>query len=134
MNETRPCEGPGKRQTLKNPARTFQQIFHMNSMGFTPKQKTGDEWAGPCPDPACGGRDRFCFWVGGQGKHGLGRFYCRGCGRQGDAIQFLREFQGLGYGEACRALGLSPSKPSGHEYLLSSITPHRKPHRLPLHP
>jgi len=83
-------------------------------MGFTPKQKTGDEWAGPCPDPACGGRDRFCFWVGGQGKHGLGRFYCRGCGRQGDAIQFLREFQGLGYGEACRALGLSPSKPSGH--------------------
>lgn len=83
-------------------------------MGLTPKQKTADEWAGPCPDPACGGRDRFCIWAGGQGNHGLGRFYCRGCHRQGDAIQFCRDFQGLGYGEACRVLGLSPSRPSGH--------------------
>jgi len=83
-------------------------------MGLAARRKTADEWAGPCPDPACGGRDRFCIWAGGQGKHGLGRFYCRGCHRQGDAIQFLRDFQGLGYGEACRVLGLSPSSPSGH--------------------
>ena len=83
-------------------------------MGFTPKQKTANEWAGPCPDPACGGNDRFVFWTEGQGNHGLGRFYCRGCHRQGDAIQFLRDFRGLGYGEACRVLGLTPSRPSGH--------------------
>lgn len=83
-------------------------------MGLTAKQKTADEWAGPCPDPACGGHDRFCIWTGGQGKHGLGRYYCRGCGRQGDAVQFLRDFQGVSYGEACRALGLTPSRPSGH--------------------
>jgi len=80
-------------------------------MGLTAKQKTATEYAGPCP--ACGGNDRFCIWGGGQGKHGLGRFYCRGCGLQGDAIQFLREFQGLGYGEACRTLGLTPATPSG---------------------
>lgn len=80
-------------------------------MGFAARQKTGTEYAGPCP--ACGGNDRFCIWSGGQGKHGLGRFYCRGCGLQGDAIQFLREFQGLGYGEACRELGLTPAAPSG---------------------
>lgn len=92
-------------------------------MGFTPKQKTADEWAGPCPDPACGGNDRFCVWAGGQGKHGLGRYYCRGCGRQGDAIQFLRDFQDLGYGEACRALGLTPAKSSGHGASHAATTP-----------
>lgn len=80
-------------------------------MGFAAKQKTGSEFGGPCP--SCGGNDRFCIWSGGQGKHGLGRFYCRGCGLQGDAIQFLREFQGLGYGAACRALGLTLAAPSG---------------------
>jgi hypothetical protein len=80
-------------------------------MGLAAKQKTATEWAGPCP--SCGGNDRFCIWGGGLGKYGLGRFYCRGCGRSGDAIQFLREFQGLGYGEARRALGLTPTVPSG---------------------
>lgn len=82
-------------------------------MGFAAKQKTTTEFAGPCPD--CGGNDRFCIWSGGQGKHGMGRFYCRGCGLQGDAIQFLREFQSLGYGEACRTLGLTPAASSGRK-------------------
>jgi DNA primase len=80
-------------------------------MGLAAKQKTATEFAGPCP--TCGGNDRFCIWCGGEGKHGLGRFYCRGCGLQGDAIQFLREFQGFSYGEACRELGLTPAAPSG---------------------
>lgn len=80
-------------------------------MGLTAKQKTATEYGGPCP--SCGGNDRFCIWCGGEGKHGLGRFYCRGCGLQGDAIQFLREFLGIGYGEACRELGLTPAAPSG---------------------
>lgn len=80
-------------------------------MGLAAKRKTATEWAGPCP--SCGGNDRFCIWSGGQGKHGMGRFYCRGCYRSGDAIQFLRDFQGLGYGEACCALGLTPATPSG---------------------
>jgi hypothetical protein len=81
------------------------------AMGFTPKKKTANEWAGPCP--TCGGNDRFCIWGNGEGKHGLGRFYCRGCKVQGDAIEFLRAIQGLGYGEACRDLGLTPAAPSG---------------------
>lgn len=90
-------------------------------MGLTPKKKTESEFGGPCP--SCGGNDRFCIWGGGQGKHGLGRFYCRGCGLQGDAIQFLREFQGLGYGEACRALGLTPATPSGKQIPRDTVTP-----------
>ncbi|EFL50929.1 zinc finger CHC2-family protein [Solidesulfovibrio fructosivorans JJ]] len=80
-------------------------------MGLAAKQKTATEWAGSCP--SCGGNDRFCIWGGGQGKHGLGRYFCRGCGRSGDAIQFLRDFQNLGYGEACHELGLTPAAPSG---------------------
>jgi hypothetical protein len=90
-------------------------------MGLTAKQKTATEYGGPCP--SCGGNDRFCIWCGGEGKHGLGRFYCRGCGLQGDAIQFLREFQGFGYGEACRELGLTPATSSGKRAAQEPGTP-----------
>uniref|UniRef100_I2PWM7 DNA primase n=1 Tax=Desulfovibrio sp. U5L TaxID=596152 RepID=I2PWM7_9BACT len=90
-------------------------------MGLAAKQKTGTEFGGPCP--SCGGNDRFCIWSGGQGKHGLGRFFCRGCGRQGDAIQFLRDFQGLGYADACRALGLMPDAPSGRRTVREAGAP-----------
>ncbi|MHC1791995.1 CHC2 zinc finger domain-containing protein [Solidesulfovibrio sp.] len=75
------------------------------AMGLTPKQKTGAEWAGPCP--ACGGNDRFLIWPSRD------RFHCRGCKLQGDAIEFLRAIQGFGYGEACRELGRTPAAPSG---------------------
>lgn len=80
-------------------------------MGLSAKMKTAREYAGPCP--GCGGRDRFCLFIG-QGRDGMGRFMCRGCGLHGDAIQFLREFQGLGYRDACHTLGLAPAQVSGH--------------------
>ena len=60
----------------------------------------GGEYA--CPCPACGGKDRFRFWPA-QGEGGT--WYCRQCGRGGDCIQFLRDFEGLSYAEACRRLG-----------------------------
>ena len=61
----------------------------------------GGEWA--CPCPACGGKDRFRFWPA-QGEGGT--WYCRQCDKGGDSIQFLREFEGLSYTEACRRLGV----------------------------
>lgn len=61
----------------------------------------GGEWA--CPCPACGGKDRFRFWPA-QGEGGT--WYCRRCDKGGDSIQFLREFEGLSYTEACRRLGV----------------------------
>lgn len=67
------------------------------------KAKGPREWAGPCPD--CGGRDRFLVWP--DRPHG-GAFLCRGCGAQGDGIQFLRQFCGLSYPDACKVLGLTP--------------------------
>lgn len=67
------------------------------------KRKGPREWAGPCP--GCGGKDRFLVWP--ERPRG-GAYLCRGCGAQGDGIQFLREFGGMSYPEACAALGLTP--------------------------
>jgi DNA primase len=69
--------------------------------GVTPRKvasASGGEYAGPCP--VCGGSDRFRIW---QSK---GRFWCRGCGIQGDAIQYLRDVRGMSYPDACRELGV----------------------------
>ena len=71
--------------------------------GHTPKKKTAMEYAGPCPE--CGGDDRFCLMLN-QGKDGQGRYFCRGCERTGDRIQFLRDFCGLSFMDACKRLGV----------------------------
>ncbi len=60
----------------------------------------GGEYAGPCP--WCGGNDRFRVWPG------AGRYWCRGCDKAGDAIQYLRDFRGLSFLEACKYLGHDP--------------------------
>lgn len=68
----------------------------------------GGEYAGPCP--WCGGRDRFRVWPEQDG----GRYWCRGCERLGDSIQWLRDRRGLTFAEACRTLGREPGpRPSG---------------------
>jgi hypothetical protein len=66
----------------------------------------GGEYAGPCPK--CGGRDRLRVWPHAKTP----RFWCRQCGWSGDAIQYLRDHDGLTFREACarvgRALEASP--------------------------
>jgi DNA primase len=59
----------------------------------------GGEYAGPCP--WCGGEDRFHMWPQGDWPH----YWCRICGRRGDAIQYLREREGLTFRQACDRLG-----------------------------
>jgi len=76
------------------------------SCGQVPKKVStakGGEYASPCP--MCGGEDRFRVWPE-QGKNGT--YWCRGCGKGGDAIQLLRDAKGFGYKEACRLLGQEP--------------------------
>ena len=75
------------------------------------KSKGGGEYCGPCP--SCGGRDRFILWPEHQSGAKGGRFLCWGCGVQGDAVAFLREFRGLSYPEACEALRIEPSRRNG---------------------
>lgn len=60
----------------------------------------GGEYAGPCP--GCDGRDRFRVWP--QENGGEGSYWCRQCGKGGDGIQFLRDFRGMSYQDACKEL------------------------------
>lgn len=71
--------------------------------GFTLKKQAttnGGEYAGACP--FCGGSDRFRVWPE------EGRYWCRGCGKSGDSIQYLRERRGLSFIEACNVMGHDP--------------------------
>jgi DNA primase len=68
----------------------------------------GGEWQGPCP--GCGGTDRFHVWP--LQNDGKGGYWCRGCGKTGDNIQFLRDFEGMSFGDACRQLNVTlPGRP-----------------------
>ncbi len=60
----------------------------------------GGEYAGACP--FCGGSDRFKVWPETD------RYWCRGCDKAGDSIQYLREKRGLPFGDACKYLGRDP--------------------------
>ena len=66
----------------------------------------GGEYHSACP--GCGGNDRFHVWP--QQNDGSGSYWCRGCGKSGDNIQFLIDFEGLTYPEACRQLEIEPQK------------------------
>lgn len=69
---------------------------------------SGGEYQGPCP--ACGGDDRFHVW---PAQHdGKGSYWCRGCGKAGDNIQFLIDFEGLTFKEACEQLRIHPPERS----------------------
>ena len=94
----------------------MRSIIDFIPAGYELKQVTAGELAGPCP--WCGGRDRFHVWPG-KGKGG--RYWCRGCGRQGGGIAFLRERDGLSYADACRAIGTEAAIParSGRPLLLA---------------
>ncbi len=64
----------------------------------------GGEYHSACP--GCGGEDRFHVWpeqptAGG----GRGSFWCRGCEKAGDRIEFMRQFMGMSFREAARACG-----------------------------
>lgn len=69
------------------------------------KPKGSGEWAGPCP--LCGGIDRCCAWPE------RGRWWCRQCGKGGDAVDLLRLRDGLSYRAACDALGIAPASKGG---------------------
>jgi hypothetical protein len=70
----------------------------------------GGEWQGPCP--ACGGTDRFHVWPEKNG--GQGAYWCRGCEKSGDAIQFLRDFEGKSFREACDYLNITMEEKDYH--------------------
>lgn len=94
--------------------------------GFDP-HRAGDEWQGPCPGCGCG-TDRFCVREDANHKDGVARgwYHCghgkdgNGCGKTGDNIQYLRDFRGLGYKEACDHLGITPENMQADAYKYSA--------------
>lgn len=69
----------------------------------------GGEWQGPCP--GCGGKDRFHVW---PNQREGGSYWCRGCDKAGDNIQFLIDFEGMTFRQACDELRIDiPERPSG---------------------
>ena len=70
----------------------------------------GGEWQGPCP--SCGGDDRFHVWP--EQNEGKGAYWCRGCGKTGDNIQYLRDFCGMSFRDACAELRIDI--PAGRDY------------------
>src|SRR5260370_30594818 len=63
----------------------------------------GGEYWGHCP--FCkGGTKRFHVWP----HRAIPGYWCRDCDAKGDAIQFLRDYTGMTYSEACEELGLEP--------------------------
>lgn len=74
--------------------------------GLVPKKESGTSWGAPCP--ACGGNDR-CV-IKPADHDGRGGYFCRRCGVYGDAIQFLRDYEGMSYAEACQHLGVAVAR------------------------
>lgn len=86
----------------------------------------GGEYAGPCP--FCGGTDRFRVWPEHPG--GVGRWWCRQCGKSGDAIAYLVEHGDITPSEAGRlrhgddTVGVVPGRTA---HIGSDITPDNGP-------
>ena len=75
----------------------------LNTRGLDPRRVSGTNGGEyHCPCPQCGGRDRFHTWPE-QGE--AGTWWCRGCGKGGDAIQYLKDFCGKTFREAAAAVG-----------------------------
>lgn len=80
----------------------------------------GGEYHSVCPDSSCGGKDRFCIWPK-EGENG--RYWCRQCLKSGDAIQFCRDFLGLGFADACAKVGRLPTLRPAREPFRSRFVP-----------
>jgi DNA primase len=66
---------------------------------------------GPCP--WCGGADRFA--VLDDAAQNKQRFICgihggAGCGKRGDAVDFIKLWRGVSFNDACNLLALTPQK------------------------
>ncbi|MDY0228359.1 MAG: CHC2 zinc finger domain-containing protein [Desulfomicrobium apsheronum] len=77
--------------------------------GLAPRQVSsakGGEYASACPFPDCVSKsatpDRFRIWPE-QGE--AGKYWCRGCDRNGDAINLLMELDGKNFREAAAIVG-----------------------------
>lgn len=83
----------------------------------------GGEWHGPCP--GCGGDDRFHVWP--EQHEGRGGYWCRSCGKTGDNIQYLIDFEGKSFKDACTILGINLKDRQELPGSATAKAPHNQP-------
>jgi DNA primase len=102
------------------------------AQGKTQLRKTasthGGEYVGPCP--SCGGRDRFHVWpdkTDSKRSERVGIYWCRSCGKAGDVIRFLVDFDGKTYAEAFAAICEEMPSDGRHKYAAPQPQPAPRP-------
>jgi len=103
-----------------NPSNVQVQLLSLAGNDTTLRKVTASEYAGPCPE--CGGTDRFRLWPD------RGRFWCRQCDAKGDAIDYVRWQDGVGFVEACELLGIDTPRRG------RAVSNSRRQERAPLTP
>ncbi len=99
---------------------TVEDLYREDVSGKIISVGCGKELRGPCP--GCGGTDRFGVYT--HQNNGRGSFFCgrykgranTGCAKGGDAIQYLRDFRGMSYVDACGYLGIEPKNVKGQSH------------------
>lgn len=84
-------------KTAKEQIDFLAMVSQDTSVKYVARTK-GGEYAGSCP--ICGGNDRFRVWPETKG------FMCRGCGKKGDVITYLKEARGMSFKEAAEFIGV----------------------------
>jgi len=79
-----------------------QDGFHHKRTAAT----NGGEWHSACV--WCGGEDRLCIWPNSKEGRMGGQYWCRRCGKHGDAVQYLKETRHMRHVDACAYLNIKP--------------------------
>ncbi|MBO4793636.1 MAG: toprim domain-containing protein [Deltaproteobacteria bacterium] len=99
------------------------KAYDILGRGYFPVDRgDGGKVQGPCPH--CGGNERFVLWLKESPDRG-GRFACRQCGWFGDGIELVMELKGMGYREACEALGVEPKRYDKADYYPARYKTHK---------
>lgn len=83
----------------------------------------GGEYHSACP--GCAGDDRFHVWP--EQNKGKGSYWCRGCGKHGDNIQFMIDFCNMNFKQAIDYLGISKNSTGRTRSTRDRMTPKHQP-------
>src|SRR6266700_3389838 len=112
--------------TYASPAYDLRSLIEsraLTRLTYSKVRTDGGVYTGPCPFPGCSSKnDAFHCWPNSMRP----RYWCRVCGHKGDAIQFLRDYEHMTYGQALENLGLQEKTyPLPPTHLTYNTAPHK---------